>query len=139
MRWLEDERIDKGGTGPGEAAPPAARREWRVELTPAFAAQRDPSLHGDCGMFTCAAADWLVAAAINSSSDSSGASSGAWSILPCPSAQGSSDGDARQLRSADMPAARLSMARILQDHCLRLSDGRRDGSTDPLSDRSSNN
>ena len=60
-RWLQDleareGREDHGATGTTVPAP------WTMDLAPPGAPQRDPALGGDCGMFTCAAADYWSAA-----------------------------------------------------------------------------
>ena len=100
VRWLEDERLDKGGPIREKQT---ARREWQMDMEPDMAVQRDPSHSGDCGMFTCAAADWLVAAVMSSTN--------VQCDLSLPPFTG---GASTHLHSMDMPAARLSMAAILQ-------------------------
>ena len=57
VRWLEDERKDKGGAEGGKAA------AWVQVLAPAHAPQRDPNRAGDCGVFCSAAADWWTSGA----------------------------------------------------------------------------
>lgn len=64
-RWLQDleareGREDHGAIG--AASPTTVPAPWQMDLAPPGAPQRDPALGGDCGMFTCAAADYWSAA-----------------------------------------------------------------------------
>jgi hypothetical protein len=56
---------DDGGSGSGKSSPTkqcVMPKRWKIDLAPADAPQRDPTRDGDCGVFTCAAADWWAAA-----------------------------------------------------------------------------
>ena len=64
-RWLQDleareVREDHGVIG--APSPTTVPAPWKMDLAPPGAPQRDPALGGDCGMFTCAAADYWSAA-----------------------------------------------------------------------------
>lgn len=100
VRWLNDvekEEIE----AVGGVAPLINERVWQIDLAPTHALQRDPERGGDCGVFTCAAADWWVTATMSSHDDQSDETVERFSTL----------------HSDDMEHARLVIAAVLLEHC----------------------